>query len=173
MPSLTRHRSTEREAEALRLADLLAHASRRLRRASAAELAPLGLTLVQARVLRLVARSEPVRMADIAAELEVVARTATSLVDALEHAGAVARRGDPTDRRSVLVGLTPAGRALLGRLDEARRAFAEELFGVLDDDERTQLAGLLGALCERSCCPSCCAEHDPPGQGRTSPGARP
>jgi DNA-binding MarR family transcriptional regulator len=173
MASVARLRSEGGEADALRLADLLAHASRRLRRASAAELAPLGLTLVQARVLRQVARSEPVRMADIAAELEVVARSATSLVDALEHAGVVARRGDPGDRRAVLVELTPAGRALLGRLDEARRAFAEELFGVLSDAERAQLADLLGALCERSCCPSCGAEHDHPKQRRSSPGARP
>jgi len=158
MPSVTSRQRTEEENGALRLAELLAHASRRLRRASATELAPLGLTLVQARVLRYVARCEPVRMADIAAELEVVPRTATTLVDALEHAGTVARRSDPVDRRSVLVELTPAGRALLGRLDQARRAFAEQLFGVLDDDERSSLTELLGALCERSACPSCCRE---------------
>jgi hypothetical protein len=44
MASVARLRSEGGEADALRLADLLAHASRRLRRASAAELAPLGLT---------------------------------------------------------------------------------------------------------------------------------
>ena len=68
-------------------AELLVRTSRRLRRSSMAELGPMGLTGAQARViLYLVAVGHPARMADIAAALEVVPRTATSVVDDLEAA---------------------------------------------------------------------------------------
>ena len=92
------------------LAEALTHASWRLRRASVKELAPLGLTFAQSRVLRILARrDEPMRIGDLAARFEVAPRSATSMIDSLETLGLVERRADPTDRRSVLVGLT-AGR---------------------------------------------------------------
>ena len=64
-----------------------------------------GLTGAQARVIRfLEGVGHPVRMADIAAALEVVPRTATSIVDGLEADGLVARaidpHGPPLDPRS-------------------------------------------------------------------------
>jgi len=132
----------------LELAELLTHSARRLRRGSTAQLAPLGLTNAQARVLRIVASSgRSLRMADIAARLEIVPRSATTLVDGVETAGLIVRCTDPHDRRSVLVSLTARGHALLESLERARRATAEEVFGPLGGPERTDLARLLGALC--------------------------
>jgi DNA-binding MarR family transcriptional regulator len=46
----------------------------------------------------------------------------------------------------VLVRLTPAGRALLERMGEARRASAEALFGKLDAEQLAHLQGLLETL---------------------------
>lgn len=145
---VTAHRSTNE------LADLLGHAARRLRRGSMAQLAPLGLTMAQARVLRIVADG-PRRMADIAAALDVVPRTVTPMVDGLEAAGVVARRSDPSDRRSVLVETTADGRRLMERMGRARRATAQQVFGSLSDAQRSQLAALLGQLCEAGGCVSC------------------
>ncbi|HMK63626.1 MAG TPA: MarR family transcriptional regulator, partial [Acidimicrobiales bacterium] len=108
----------------LELAELFSHVARRLRRDSSAQLAPLGLTMAQSRILRLVADGS-LRMADIAGRMDVVPRTITPMVDDLAEAGLIDRRADPDDRRSVLVGLTPAGRGLLDRLDTARRTSAE------------------------------------------------
>ena len=88
-------------------------------------------------------------MADIAARLEVVPRSVTTMVDGVEAAGLIARSTDPDDRRSVLVSLTARGHALLERPRRARRLTAEEIFGGLADDERAELARLLGALCHR------------------------
>ena len=130
----------------LDLAELVSRTARRLRRGSMAHLAPLGLTMAQARVLRIVADG-PIRMADIAARLDVVPRTVTPMVDDLTTAGLVQRRSDAADRRSVLVEPTRQGRALLARLDEARRATAEAVFGGLDGAGRAELASLLGRLC--------------------------
>jgi DNA-binding MarR family transcriptional regulator len=113
------------------LSELLFRSSWRLRRGAIKELAPLGVTFGQARVLRVLADDEPMRMADLAASLEIVPRSVTSMIDSLVVAGLVNRDIDPQDRRSVLVASTAAGRAVLDRVNRARRATAEELFGRL------------------------------------------
>lgn len=132
------------------LADLVAQTARRIRRGSTEHLAPLGITGAQARVLRIVSDG-PIRMADIAARLEVVPRSVTSMVDGLEETGLVRRRPDPDDRRSVLVEPTPGGKRLLARLHDARRATAEQVFGPLDEADRAELVRLLGRLCAGGC----------------------
>jgi len=153
------------------LAELFTHTARRLRRGASAQLAPLGITYGQARALRLVAEGgHPLRMAELAAQLEVVPRSATTMVDALEAAGLVVRRADPGDRRSVLVSLTDDGRRLLDRLEHARRRSAEEVFGSLEPRQRAALLTLLHVLCERGMCGPCChpggaREHGVAGRG--------
>ena len=154
MPRSTTTRPAAATAPAMELAELLGHAARRLRRGSTAHLAPLGLTMAQAHVLRFVGGG-PRRMAEIAAHLDVVPRTVTPMVDGLEAAGFVARRPDPGDRRSVLVEPTAEGRRLLERLGRARRATAQQVFGALGDEQREQLRSLLGQLCERGGCVAC------------------
>lgn len=149
--------SREPIGSAAELAELVGHAARRLRRDSLAHLAPLGLTMAQARVLRSLAHGE-LRMADIAARLDVVPRTVTPMVDGLESAQLVSRRTDHADRRSVLVGLTGRGEELLEQLDDARRRGAERVFGALNEAQRHQLSELLGAVCEAHGCPWCA--HD-------------
>ena len=131
------------------LAEALTRASWRLRRTAVKELAPLGLTFVQSRVLRILARrDEPMRMGDLAARFEVAPRSATSMIDSLEALELVQRRADPTDRRSVLVGLTPEGHSLMARMDKLRRASANVLFGRLTQAQQEQLLELLGVLNE-------------------------
>jgi DNA-binding MarR family transcriptional regulator len=130
-----------------RLAELLTCAARRFHRAAGARLAPLGLTWSQARVMRLIAEpGSSMRMADIAARLGVVPRSATSMVDVLEAGGLVTRHHDPQDRRSVLVSLSPEGRQLLEGLDEARRSTAEAMLGRLSAADRGELVRLLEAV---------------------------
>jgi DNA-binding MarR family transcriptional regulator len=136
----------------VQLAELVVRTARRLHRSSMAELGPIGLTGAQARVVRLLeATDHAVRMADIAAALEVVPRTATSMVDGLEASGLVARATDPHDRRSVLVSLTEEGSQLLERLAQARRRSAEATFSPLASTERAELVRLLSALCGDYC----------------------
>lgn len=142
------------------LAELLSHAAGRLRRGSSAHLSPLGLTYGQAKLLRIVAGAgQPLRMAEIASQLDVVPRSATTMVDGVESAGLVLRRPDPEDRRSILVELTPAGHHLQQSLALARRQSAQVVFGSLVIEERSELLRLLGALCERGACHSCTGPH--------------
>ena len=128
----------------VQLADQVHRLTRRLRRAQAERLAPLGLTPAQERALRLIPRGdEPLRMAELADRLGIVPRSLTTVVDALEEAGLVRREIDPRNRRAILLHLTDEGAAVRDGLREARRRAAEDLFAPLSATDRETLAGLL------------------------------
>ncbi|WP_019925117.1 MarR family winged helix-turn-helix transcriptional regulator [Nocardia sp. BMG111209] len=129
------------------LPDLFFEVSKRMRRNQAAHLAPLGLTPAQARALRSIVRADgPMRMVDLATQLDVVPRTVTTVIDALEAAGLVRRTADPANRRSTLLEPTDAGRAVRARITEARRHAAAEVFAPLSPDQRATLGALLAQL---------------------------
>jgi DNA-binding MarR family transcriptional regulator len=90
------------------------------------------------------------RIGDLAAKLEIVPRSATTMVDGLENAGFVTRRMDPTDRRSILLAPTAKGQDLIARLAEERTASAETLFAPLSADEKLELLRLLGSIGAKS-----------------------
>jgi DNA-binding MarR family transcriptional regulator len=125
------------------LAELLTRASWRLRKNERGALEPYGLTFAQARALRLLAQRGTMRMGDLAENLEIVPRSATTRVDELETAGLAARRADPADRRSILVEISARGRELVARLQAERQAGAESLFAPLGSSDRLELARLL------------------------------
>lgn len=129
------------------LAEQLVRLTRRMQRAQKRHLEPLAITPAQSRLLRILAHAEaPPRMADLAARLEVVPRAVTTLVDALETAGAVRRVPDPANRRVIRIELTAAGRSTLGALRGARRAAAEDVLAPLSPAQREILGGLLSTL---------------------------
>jgi DNA-binding MarR family transcriptional regulator len=135
--------------DAAQLADLLQRLTRRLRRAQAERLAPLGLTPAQERALRMITRSEePPRMTELADRLGIVPRSLTTVIDALEQAGLVRREIDPRNRRAILLHLTDRGTAVRDDMREARRRAAEDLFAPLPADDRKALAELLSRLDE-------------------------
>ena len=132
------------DATTAQVADALMRVAKRIRGCWMHQLAPLGLTPGQGRALGVIARAgDGLRMADLAGRLDIVPRSATSVVDGLEQQGLVLRRPDPGDRRSMIVTLTESGRLLVSRLDEARRDAAEETFGTLDPADREQLLAVL------------------------------
>ena len=132
---------------AARIADLLTRTNRRLRRASGPELDRSGVTPSQLRVLRVLAGvGSPLRVSELARRLDVIPRSATSVVDLLEERGLVERRPDPDDRRATLVALTPSGTGVLGALRDRRAAGLAELLGRLTDDEQAELVRLLTVL---------------------------
>ncbi|NUR92971.1 MAG: MarR family transcriptional regulator, partial [Nonomuraea sp.] len=110
-------------------------------------LVPLGLNPGQARALRALAEADgPLRMVQLADRLRIVPRSLTPVVDALEEAGLARREVDPGNRRSTLVVITDAGRAMAERAKDARREAGESLFAVLSDEQREQLRDLLSAV---------------------------
>lgn len=89
------------------------------------------------------------RMVDIALDLGVTGRTLTSMVDALEKQGLLARLPDPADRRAIQLELTESGEAMVGPLADAMADASEIILGPLDAVEQATLARLLTRLIER------------------------
>lgn len=148
--------------------ELIHHLARRLRRGSAVETAPWGLSPHQARALAVIARATgrgprrsrdaesegtpPVytglRLGALAEWLQIAPRSATEVVDGLEEQGLVARAPDPEDRRAVLVSLTDRGREVAREMRAARRAPSEQLLEALSPEDRAQLRTSLLTLLE-------------------------
>lgn len=80
---------------------------------------------------------------DLAAQTMVSSGAVTKRVDRCVEHGWVTRRVGEGDARSRVVALTPAGLDLIDRAFEAHMANEHRLVGLLDDLERTRLAGLL------------------------------
>lgn len=129
------------------VADLLHTTTRRLRHAARHDLGPTGVTPAGWRALRAIAHcDQPPRMGELAERLGIARRSATAVVDDLEDHGLVARQDDPTDRRSVAVTLTTAGRDLLHDLTDRRRQATARQLQALSPAELATLRDLLRRL---------------------------
>ena len=136
------------EEAAAQIAELMSRTNRRIRRAAEKELEPIGVTPGQVRALRALAHG-PLRVSALARRLDVVPRSATSVVDDLESEGMVIRTPDPDDRRAILVAVTDHGRRVLTELRARRRAGMAELLSDLSDDDQAELVRLLRLLAGR------------------------
>jgi DNA-binding MarR family transcriptional regulator len=75
----------------------------------------------------------------------------TRILSTLDELGLIARAADPGDRRSSLVTVTPAGRALLAAARTRKDAFLSERLDALDAEDRATLeraAALLEGMLE-------------------------
>jgi DNA-binding MarR family transcriptional regulator len=86
------------------------------------------------------------RMGDVAEDLGITARTVTTLVDALEREGLLARLPDPTDRRATLLELTEKARSQFEQVRHLQMELGEELVATLDPQQRRLLLDLLSRL---------------------------
>jgi DNA-binding MarR family transcriptional regulator len=79
-------------------------------------LAPVDLTFARYELLvRLYFRAEAPPLAELGKDLQIHQTSITSLVDKLEKQGLIKRVPHPTDRRSTMAPITPAGRALTSK----------------------------------------------------------
>ncbi len=125
---------------------LITSVERRLTAALAADLEREGVSVEQWRALECLDLREGTTMSDIAGRVLVPAPTLSKLVDRLVASNLVHRRGDPQDRRRVLVLLTPRGAALRQRLDVVAQHHQEWLSEVLGETGFRQLTELVGCL---------------------------
>jgi len=85
-------------------------------------------------------------MGALSARLMVTSGNVTGLINAMEQDGLVVRSPHPADRRSTLIGMTDAGRALFARMAPAHAQWIEQAMAGLDRREVAQLWELLGHL---------------------------
>ena len=128
------------------LGELLRRASHRMRHRWVDMLQPWELSPHQARALRVIVTSEPLRLTELADRLRVANRSVTDVVDALVDRQLAERGAVPGDRRATAVRATVAGRELYDRIEDARRADDAVFFGRLSEAERRRLAALLHKL---------------------------
>jgi DNA-binding MarR family transcriptional regulator len=86
------------------------------------------------------------RPTDFAATLMLTSSGTTKRLDRLEAAGHITREPDPSDRRGVLITLTPKGRRLVDKASVTHMANEKRILSGLTPAERRQLAGLLRKL---------------------------
>ncbi|MGY4800863.1 MarR family winged helix-turn-helix transcriptional regulator [Teichococcus aerofrigidensis] len=115
---------------------LLAQTARQWRRWADNRLQRFGLTEATWLPLLRIARAEaPMRQKDLARSLALDGSSVVRLVDALEAAGLVERRGEEGDRRARVLVLTDQGRATVAQVEQVARAARETALAGLDEAE--------------------------------------
>lgn len=94
-------------------------------------------------LLLAIARTQPVRLSDLANELSVDVSTASRQVATLEQRGLVDRQPDPDDGRAVRLSLSASGRELTAGLRDAWRATIADVLVQWHPDEIARFAPLI------------------------------
>jgi DNA-binding MarR family transcriptional regulator len=110
------------------------------------EFLEIAVTMPQAKLLYLLGALGELHMSDLVARLGVSLSTISGLVDKVVDQGLASRRDDVTDRRQVVVALTPAGKAFIDRFRELNARQMRELLELLDDGELARVRDALAIL---------------------------
>lgn len=110
--------------------------------------APGELTLAQYYLMLPLERGQPVALSQLAELAGIAAPTATRLVDCLERDGVLRRDRSTSDRRSVLVSLTEAGRERMQAKHRELAGRRRGLYERLEPEERAVSERLLRHLAQ-------------------------
>jgi len=105
-----------------------------------------GLTTARVHLLWVLQHAGPSTQQSLARLCEVSPRNITGLVDALEKSGHVRRSAHPTDRRAVLVELTPTAVETMTRMQEEHEQLNATLLSAIDPADRPAVERGLSAV---------------------------
>jgi MarR family transcriptional regulator for hemolysin len=129
---------------------LVARTARQWRRAVDRELQPFDLSeATWLPLLHLSRAAAPMRQKELAASLGVDNSTVVRLLDALEAAGLVARRGDAADRRAKAIVVTGTGAATVAKVEAVSRRLRQQLLAGFPEAELAAATRILEAVCLR------------------------
>lgn len=137
---------SEGEASAAELVERLLTVAHGIRRRHNAELASYELSVPRGRLLMAMHQLGEPKMSELAASLDLNARTITTAVDTLEREGILERRPDPNDRRATRVLLSDAGRRQIAEWQEFQQRLAESAMAPLSAEERRSLKRVLDKI---------------------------
>lgn len=106
------------------------------------------LTLPQYRMLVVLDARGPGSLTGLAEQLDVNPSTALRMVERLSAAGMVDKGANPGNRREVELRLTEAGRAVVRRATENRRAQIARIVEAMEPERRAHLIAALRAFTE-------------------------
>ncbi len=130
-------------------ASLIARAARQWRRAVDRRLQPFGRTAATWLPLIHLARAPtPMRQKDLAASLVLDGSSVVRLLDALETAGLIERRGETADRRAKTIVVTSHGMSIIDQVEAASRAVRNATLVGLSDDDIAIATRVLDLACQ-------------------------
>jgi MarR family transcriptional regulator, 2-MHQ and catechol-resistance regulon repressor len=94
--------------------------------------------------------AEPLTPSQVSDRVLIASATMTATLDLLERRGWIRRVPNPGDRRSVLLEITPDGRATADQLLPGIRALERSVLSALTLDERAHLLDLLAKVLART-----------------------
>ena len=109
-------------------------------------LSELGLSPARFQIMEALRQGQARSMVDLADRLSVTKRNITSLVDGMEKDGLATRQPHPTDRRSILVALTPKGEAAFREAAMVQQNNLDQLMSRLDASQQKALSASLVKL---------------------------
>ena len=113
------------------------------------KIAALNITPVQAMVIGFLAEEDQIMAGELGKKVELDSATLTGILDRLEAAQLIERKGNPDDRRSVKIHLTKLGKETgfeaKKLIEEANKEFLADLTEV----EKRELRGLISKLREK------------------------
>ena len=92
----------------------------------------------------------PLTPSQVSDRVLVASATMTAMLDLLEYRGWIRRVANPADRRSILIEITPDGRATADQLLPGIRTVERSVLSALTTDERAQLLDLLSKVLARA-----------------------
>lgn len=107
-----------------------------------------GLTVSEWRVLATLFNREPMSMRQLSEIAVTQQPTLTAVLDRMEPRGLVTRTTDEVDRRVTLVGITPAGAKLVGKLIDLAREHERRVLEPFGLQRSSQLKTTLKRLIE-------------------------
>ena len=119
-----------------------------LKCAQSERLLRLGVSMAQLHIMFTLQRSGEMTMSHLADVLNVSLSNATGLIDRLEERGYIARDRVATDRRIVLVRVTPAGAQMLSEVDALSDELMRSVLGRLPASQLRGVANAFSALRE-------------------------
>jgi DNA-binding MarR family transcriptional regulator len=112
----------------------------------------------------------PLPTGEVGARMHITSGTMTTVLDTLERNGHIQRLVDPSDRRRVLVEVTPAAQAVLDRMLPEVQQVCALVMGALDDEALHALLDSLAAV--REAVAAIPDDLPPPAPRRTPPKVR-
>lgn len=106
----------------------------------------LNLTSVQAMVLGFLAEEDQITSSELGKRTELDSATLTGILDRLEAAGFLERKGNPDDRRSICIHLTKKGKTMGHETTQVIADANAEFLQVLTEEQKRDLHGMIKTL---------------------------
>ncbi|WP_220447724.1 MarR family winged helix-turn-helix transcriptional regulator [Nonomuraea diastatica] len=110
-------------------------AHREINRRFSEALRPLGITVVQAEAILILADDQPLTLGELGTRLIAETGNPSRLADRLQAAGLIHRQPSPHDRRNIELTLTPYGREMATRIQQARQPLLDWGRTLLNDSQ--------------------------------------